>query len=254
MQEFVWIAKELVLPPGGILLLGLLGLALVGRTFGKLLLLLAWVMLYLLSTPLVAALLAAPLEAYPALEERQLSQNGAGAILLLGGGRYSDAPEYQGDTVGTLLLVRTRYAAWLARRTGLPVIASGGSVLTDGPGEAELARRVLEQEFGVRVLATEANSRTTWENAQLSAALLRRLGIDRVLLVTHAVHMPRAVAVMHNAGVDVVPAPTAFIHKRDDMGVEEWADLLPSAYALWQSRYALHEHLGGLWYRVRTSW
>ena len=159
------------------------------------------------------------------------------------------APEYGGDTVDGMALERLRYAARLARQTGLPVIPSGGKTMQEGPAEALLAKQVLEQAFGVQVPAYEGNSRTTWDNAYMSKELLDGLNVQRVLLVTHAWHMPRAAEIFRRAGIDVIPAPTAF-HYRDDFE-QEISDWLPSAQALLVSYYALHEYLGRVWYRVR---
>ena len=251
-QEAVWVLKALILPPGGLILLGLIGLSLGCRRFlGGFLVVLALAGLYLLSTPFIANQLMAGVETYPALSDDQIRDSRAEAIVVLGGGRYSGAPEYGGDTVSGLLLTRLRYAAWLSRRSGLPVIPSGGNAQDEGPAEAAMSRQVLEQEFGVPVIATEERSRTTWENAHMTKELLDGLGIEGVFLVTHAMHMPRALAVMERAGVAATPAPTRFFHKDDDK--EELSDWLPGARAMQYSYYALHEYLGRLWYQVRQS-
>ena len=246
--ELVRAIEALILPPGGLLLLGLLGLLLSGRTLGKALVFIALLGTYLVSTPYVSSLLMAGLERYPALTISTARASGAQAILVLGAGRHLDAPEYGGDTLGDLHLERVRYAAWLARHTGLPVIPSGGAVSGRGTPEARLARTVLEEEFGVKVAAVEDASRTTRENARLAKGVLDRLGIDRVLLVTHAWHMPRAMDVITEAGIDAVPAPTAFRHKDD--GESRISDWLPAASGMLYSRYALHEYTGRLWYRI----
>lgn len=252
-QEVIWVGKSLILPPGGLVLLGLLGLSLgCRRFFGGLLVLLALAGLYILSTPFIANQLMAGVETYPALTRQEVHDSGAEAIVVLGGGRYSDAEEYGGDTVNSLLLERIRYAAWLARRSGLPVIPSGGSVERGRQAEAQLAKEILEREFGVTVAAVEDRSRTTWENAHMTADTLKALGLQKVLLVSHAMHMPRAVAVFRRAGVAVVPAPTGFYHKSDQ--VDQLSDWLPSAGALLHSYYALHEYLGRAWYSVRQWW
>lgn len=248
-QEAVWLLKDLVLPPGGIVLLGLLGLILSRRFIGKLLIVLSLGTLYMLSTPFFAGTLISGLETTPPITPAAARNSGAGAILVLGGGRYTNAPEYPGDTVSARLLVRLRYAAWLSRRSGLPVIPSGGSPRTPGASEAALAKEVLEQEFGVKVLAIEGNSRTTWENAHLSKAVLARHGIQRILLVTHAFHMPRALAAFKQAGIDAIPAPTAYRHTPGEQ--RKLTDWLPSASSLQLSYYALHEYLGRLWYQMR---
>ncbi|MGD2082299.1 MAG: YdcF family protein [Chromatiales bacterium] len=242
--------ESLILPPGGLILLFLLGLML-GRTgLGRLLTLAGLAALYLLSTPFVADRLAAGLEVYPALDPAALAQPGPEAIVVLGAGRYPDAPEYGGDTVNALMLVRLRYAAWLKRRTGLPLVVSGGPAGEARP-EAVLAKEVLEQELQVPVAATEDRSRTTRENALYTHELLERQGYGPVYLVTHAWHMRRAAASFERAGVEVVPAPTGFIHtgaESDDWG--DWRDWLPSAQAARESYLCLHEYLGALWYRL----
>ena len=61
----------------------------------------------------------------------------AGAIVVLGGGRYDEAPEYGDDTISLAGLRRVRYAAVLQRRTGLPVLVSGGSVYAEPLPESE---------------------------------------------------------------------------------------------------------------------
>ncbi len=248
--ELIRTLDALILPPGGPILVILAGLLLWRwRRWSLLFLASGLAALYLLSTPFVAALLMAPIEPYAALTDAELETTSAEAILVLGGGRYEDAPEFGGDTVNPLLLARLRYAAWLQRRTGLPIIVSSG---TDGKNtlpEAHLARRVLEDELGARVSMVEDQSRTTWENARRSQPLLASHGIDQVLLVTHAWHLPRAVYAFQKAGVRVIPAPTHFVHSSNgSKGAGYW---LPSALALQNSYFALHEHLGLLWYKLR---
>lgn len=243
--------EALILPPGGLILLGVTGMLLWQRLWGRLLVNFALIALYLLCTPYIANRLVQGLESYPALSPELARQAGAQAIVVLGGGRDEGAPEYGGDTVSGGLLVRLRYAAYLSSHTGLPVIPSGGSVLSEGPPEAQLAKQALEQEFKVKVAAVEDRSLTTLENAVFTAALLDRLGFKRVLLVTHAWHMPRAMRVFQQAGIDAIAAPTSFVY-RADTG-EELLDWLPSAGSLQLSSIALHEYVGMLWYRLRQE-
>ncbi|MCG8426846.1 MAG: YdcF family protein, partial [Chromatiales bacterium] len=135
--ELVWILKSLLLPPGGLILLLLLGLLLSARLIGKFLIFMTLVMLYLLSTPFAAQQLAGELEQQVAPIDTQAPEiRQAQAILVLGGGRYTNAPEYGSDTVGPMLLERLRFAARLSRETGLPIIRSGGSDPRKGQPEA----------------------------------------------------------------------------------------------------------------------
>lgn len=252
-QEVVWIVKALILPPGGIILLGMFGLVIGRRSLvGGFLITLSLAALYLLSTPYIASRLMMEIETYPALSPEEISISKAEAIVVLGGGRHSDAPEYEGDTVSGMLLERLRYAAFLARLSNLQVIPTGGSVRSDGPSEARLAKGVLEKEFGISVAAIEENSRTTWENATMTAALLQRLEIGSVFLVTHAMHMPRSMAMFQRAGIDVIAAPTVFNHRNDPLN--RFSDWLPGPIAMKNSYFALHELLGGAWYALRHQW
>lgn len=183
------LVKALVLPPGLFLLL--LALSLKWRWRWPLWLSLG--LLYLLSTPFVAGTLALGLETNPALAEESLSKSQTQAILVLGGGRQTQAPEYGADTPGTASMERLRYAARLARRTGLPLMVSGGSPFREEKvSEAELGRQVLEEDFGLKEVLVEAESPDTRANIRLSAERLKDLGYTRVLLVTHAWHLPRA--------------------------------------------------------------
>jgi len=241
--------KHLVLPPGLILLLLLGGLAIMRRwpRLGVACCLLAGAGLYLVSAPAGTRLLAGDWERVPLFDPAA----GAGALVVLGGGRDTGAPEYPGtDAVSMYTLVRLRYAAYLHRRTGLPVLVSGGRVLgSAAEPEAQLMARALRRDFGIPVRWLEQQSRDTYGNARHSAALLRPEGIDTIALVTHAVHMRRARRAFEHAGLQVVPAPTYFLTAAGEPLTGY--DFIPSSDAFLASRYVLHERLGALWYRLR---
>ncbi len=217
--------KALVLPPGLFVLALVLALLFWRKALGRLLVVLVAAALYLLSTPQASGWLAGGLERYPPLDIEQVNAADANAILVLMGGRYSRAPEYQGrDTVGPSSMARLNYAARVHRQTDLPVIVAGGRAGMTGEPLAQLAAEYLISQFGIQPLALEKDSNTTWENARNSRELLRQLGIARVLVVTHAAHMPRAMLSMEFAGIDAVAAPTRFVHRP---GPERWQDWLP---------------------------
>ena len=242
--------KSLFFPPGSILLLLLLGLVLL-KTHTKIAKSLLWSSLvigYLLSTPLVSGLMLQQLQTYPALSEAEIKQTPAQAIVILSAGRYKNAPEYGGDTVGNNTLVRVRYGAYLYRLTGLPVVVTGGHVLDrEGDSLAQVMAKSLRDDFNVMDVWQEGNSRTTAENAMMTKALLQEKNIDTVLLVTHATHMPRAVQIFEQNGLRVIPAPTRFATFED----KGFLALLPNVGALADSYFALHEMVGRLWYAIR---
>ncbi len=241
-----------LLPPGGLLLLATLGTMLLRRSkvWGRLLISLSLSGLYVLSLPLTAQWLMGSLEVYPALSANDLQTPRVQAIVILAAGRYAAAPEYDGDTVSTLTLERLRYGARLHRLTGLPIIVSGGDPFERGAiPEALLMKKALSEDYRIIAVETEAQSRSTAENALYTKALLDEHGIG-IYLVTHAWHMPRALRSFARAGIKTIPAPTGFasIPAQDTPGLLRW---LPSAQALNKSSLALHEIVGGVWYRMR---
>jgi uncharacterized SAM-binding protein YcdF (DUF218 family) len=100
-------------------------------------------------------------------------------------------------------------------------------------------RAALEKEFNVPVRWTEERSRNTHENAQFAAAILKRDGVKRVVVVMHGFDIRRARAEFEAAGLEVVPAPTVLPRFR----ITTPLDLLPSMGALQGSQLALYELL-----------
>ena len=149
------------------------------------------------------------------------------------------------------MLERIRYTAWLHHRTNLPVIISGGRPYGGGDySEAEVAAKALKQEFWVdKILALERQSRSTWENAVNTREILERLNIKKIILVTSAWHMPRAVDSFNRVGIYPIPAPTVFIQTQ--LPPDELSSWLPSMRSLNDSHLAMHEHIGSVWYRLR---
>lgn len=171
----------------------------------------------------------------------------AEAIVILGGGRRRHAPEYGGETVNRLTLERLRYGARLARDTGLPILVSGGAPSGDAP-EADLMQAALEIDFNMPVRWVERASLDTRQNAQLSAVPLNAAGVKRIVLVTHAIHMPRASAEFAAQGFDVVAAPTGWLGNPER--IEFDLGLLPSASSAYSGWLAAHEWLGQLAYQL----
>jgi uncharacterized SAM-binding protein YcdF (DUF218 family) len=228
----------LVLPPTGALLLAMAGLLLLRRKphLGSAL---AWsgvLILFALSLPPVSWALNVLVNDSPVLDLGQASR--AQAIVVLGGGLRRNAAEYGGDTVNWLSLERIRYAAVLARETHLPILVTGGRV-HGGRAEAELMRDALEGEFGVPVRWVETTSRNTYENAVLSARMLREAGVTTVMLVTHGVDTRRARREFSAAGLSIIAAPTVL----PGLTLDTPLQLLPSMRSLEASTLALYELL-----------
>lgn len=248
-MSFAWAMKLLIstillAPTNGLLLLVIAGLFRRRRwAFG--LAVVATLLTFLQCLPAFADKLLDSLESQSAALAPDAPKPDAGAIVILGGGLDTDAPEYGGDTISDQTLVRTRYGATLARRYHLPVLVTGGQTPNTNATEASLMATVLRDEFGVETRWQESNSLDTAANAAHSAPMLKAAGITRVVLVTQAFHMPRAKLLFEQAGLEVIAAPTGFIsHPGAD-----WLliDFLPHGKALRNTYRAQHEWLGLAW-------
>ena len=242
-----------LLPPLSLLLVLALGLFLLyrRRKYAKPLLLAAFGLLWLASTPYFAEGALHLLETRTAaLGSQHLNKQSqaADAIVILGGGTYFHAPEYAGqDTVNEQTLLRLRYGARLQRETGKPILVTGGKPLGNQLSEAQQMRASLEQDFRVPVRWIEDMSDNTFENARYSFQTLQKAGIKKIYLVTHAWHMPRSADVFRRAGFEVVEAPTAFTTRyRVDLMA-----FLPRAESLRDSKIFVHEVIGLLWYQIK---
>jgi uncharacterized SAM-binding protein YcdF (DUF218 family) len=226
--------------------LSLLGalLALRWRRTGVALALLSSLCLFVAATPAMSSFLLHQVEAgLP----RDADLRQAQAIVVLGGGERlgngGDIP----DRLDWPSLERVVYAAAAYRRLRLPVVVSGGRDARGHQSEGALMRAALEQEFDVPVAWNEDGSRTTWENAVDVARLLRPAGLTRVVLVTDAWHLPRALWAFEEAGLEPLPWPAP----RDALQLDRPRDYVPDLHALCDSFAALHELIGGVYYRLR---
>lgn len=237
------IIENLLLPPAGLVWLGLAGLLLLAlrrkRRWATALMALAVSGLYVLSTPLAGSAILASLDRYPPLPAAGPLPE-AECIVILGAGIRGGAAEYGADTVSGLGLERLRYGARLAERTGRPVLVTGWS--------AEQMAEVMATSFHIET-TWKVGGDTTQGNAVLTAETLLPAGLRRVYLVTHFWHMPRSVAAFRAAGFETVPAPLGFAEGTPGPG--GILMLLPQSGPLDIVHRGLHEWIGRLWYRLR---
>jgi uncharacterized SAM-binding protein YcdF (DUF218 family) len=229
------VARDLLLPPAGPLLLGLAGLWLWSRRprLARALIALCVASLWLLSTPLIADAITRRAEAYAPFDWTRPSL--AQAIVIISGGGYREwAPEYGSAAADPVLLERLAYGAFIARRTRLPILVSGFQA------EAEAMRETLRHNFDIEPRWVDDQAYDTFQNARNSVRILRAQGVERVLLVTRGTHMLRSVREFTAAGVQVIPAPIGLTGKLR----LNFITLLPHPDALLQSYAALYELLG----------
>lgn len=232
--ELKALLHDLAPPPASLLLLGLAGVALLGRRprAGRWLVAVSLLSLWLVSTTGFGFAIYRLTEKYPPLDPKVVVQ--AGAIVLLGGGATSgNYTEWGGPVMMDIGWDRLAYAALLTRRTGLPLLVTGGK-----SDRASMAN-ALRSGFGIEARWVDDGARDTWENAERTARVLRGTNIRRIVLVTHSSHMARAVAEFEAVGFSVVPAPVAVLPGSDTASrLDNW---LPSARGLLYANMGLYE-------------
>ena len=167
------------------------------------------------------------------------------SIILLGGGSLADVPMPEGwvGQVGDVPAQRIIGAYALHRRTGWPVVTSGGEVYRGDGKEAVVMRDILVS-LGMAPdkIILEDRSLNTTENAIFSAEIMKQRGLSRPVLVTSAFHIARSMEEFKQAGVVATPYPVGYYTSRQDYwNVLSWA---PSAAAMRGTALALKEYLG----------
>lgn len=183
-------------------------------------------------------------------------------IVVLGGatrGQSYPRPTHEVNEAGDRLL----YAAWLYHQGAAPkILISGGGAEWVGPslGPEAPAMAYFMSVAGVPedALTLEIQSRNTYENAVETSKLLEGQNIERIILVTSAMHMPRSIKIFSRFGCEVIPAPTDFLltqadwdyYTRPNLAIQ-FRNLLPRADNLNVTTDALKEYLGILVYGLR---
>ena len=208
------------------------------------------VVLFLAALPEVARTLMAGLERpYPPRPAVECPR--AEAIVLLGGAMQ---PLLAGETRGRLHRGSDRAweaaQLWHAGCAPWVVVSAGGLIEPPVVAGESAALAALLRDLGVpaTALIVEADSRNTQGNAAFTRALLAPLGLRRVLLVTSAWHLRRAVALFARAGFEVLPVGADYRGFRACRGLECW---VPNARALEETGLVVKEYLG---YGVQVGW
>lgn len=243
------VLSAIALPPlllvAAVILLGLLAWR--GRRRAGLLAAFCAILVMVLATPLAAGLLMASLEStVPRGAVAMPGCDGPGAIVILGA---EVARGQHGLEVGPLTLERLRAGAALHKRTGLPILVTGGALGRNDIPVAFLMQRSLNQDFGVPVRWVEPRATDTAQNANNATAMLRGDGICAAYVVTHGWHLPRALeAFARQPGPVALPAPVRF--RRTPEG-RQLSDYVPRVDHLVESWFALREWTGRLVYAIR---
>ena len=254
---YVYLSKILplfVMPLSVVLLLLLVALLLFRSGRNRIsagFLVLAMVVLWVASMPLVAKLLYGSIESqYPPQPLERVPAGGC--VIVLGGVAGAPIPP-RVDIELNEAVDRVFKTAELYRAGKAPyVIVTGGNQpwSKSGPAEAELIRDLLMQ-WGVPedVIFLEGSSRNTRENAIYSQNIINAINCEQPLLVTSAAHMPRALAAFDSAGISVTPVTTDV--RVVNGGLPPMTDFLPDARALAMTSDAIREWIGQWVYSMK---
>lgn len=237
MSEWaVWgrLLQGLLLPPGVVLVALVASLLWWQRRprLAKALAVLGVALLWLGSTPWVAQAYERLLtDGFGTLDLKRARS--AQAIVIPAAG-LQRAAEDDVRALSRLTLERVRYAARLAKRTGLPILVTGGHGQAPNT-QAEFMQAVLVGVYGVPVRWAEDRSANLREQAAESGRLLRPRdadGLRRIVVVAHGFAMRRTVQEFEAVGFEVLPAPT----RLGSLALRSISDVLPSVSALERTR------------------
>lgn len=176
----------------------------------------------------------------------------AQAIVVLGGHIQGNRrnwfePYDRANVVGRETLAASLFDA---QRAPL-IVLSGGALEGNISDTANMARALLNAGVPAEVILQETESQSTIENALLTRKKLAQLEIDRILLVTSALHMPRAMAAFGQTGIQTTAAPLApQIRLSTNAQQHPWT---PDLHTLLASRSIIKEYAGLIAYWVEGT-
>lgn len=186
----------------------------------------------------------------------------AEVIVVLGGGTESEQyprPVVETNSAGDRIL----YAGKLYKdgKAGR-LLLSGGNITwlngrTTTPAE-EMARVLDLMDIPREDMWLQTKSQNTYEDALYSSQVLKEKGVQRVLLVTSAQHMPRSIALFQHQGIDVIPAPVDYTITQANWDnlfsfdlQTTLVNLAPNTSSMSLTSSVLKEYIGMWVYRMR---
>ena len=207
------------------------------------------VWLAIISFPFLPDLLIRSLESRysPLLDISKLNRNDSVYILVLGAGTTDNKNLPPNDQLSPNAMLRLSEGIRLHRLFKTSKLVLRGSVAGENVSESEpimqAAMALGLEKNTIRLLGIPESTRME------AFEYTRKFGTDNTLiLVTDAIHMPRAIYLFQKAGQKPIPAPTNHLVKSNGRKLSDW---LPSALNIYKMEYAMHEFLGLAWARRR---
>lgn len=191
---------------------------------------LAFCMLAFLSTGVAVRLIAQPLDGCESVEIADLPH--CDAVLILGGGMTTNAQTGRPEMFGAADRVWQGARVFKAGKAPKVILTGGGSLDSSAP---------LLADFGVppsSILTFDAPRNTEEEARRIKTEFGENA---RIVLVTSAWHMRRALRLFRRAGLDVVPCAADYEMSLKKGLPLEARDFAPNADSLMRNSFAIKE-------------
>ena len=208
-----------------------------------------FLLLLIVSTPFVPNQLVKSLEnRYSTCNMVELKGKSNIQILVLGAGHTNDERLPANNQLGRNALVRLTEGIRICNELdGSTLVTSGWSgKREDIPQAVVMARAAMI----LGVDSSRIKKQTLPKNTWMEATEYKRLFGDttNLVLVTSAVHMPRAMFLFKKAGLNPVPAPTDHLIKKGKT-LNPWF-WIPKSANIAKTEAAIHEYAGLWWYKL----
>lgn len=244
-MEILFFIKKLIAffvePLGMILLLLAIGIFNLYRNSfkkAKTYLLLSFLMLFLFSYPPFSNILVKNLEdRYPKFDADDANIS---YIHVLGNGNNDDETQPLSSMVSDAGMKRVVEGVMIQKR-----YPNAKIIFTGYEGDTKLPNAIVNEEIALSLgvskdyLIVNSMPRDTKEEALFSKTVVKDTPF---ILVTSATHMPRAIKLFKDLGMNPIPAPTDFKKEAVRSIFSK-----PTATAFYNSQVAVHEHIGNLW-------
>lgn len=207
--------------------------------------------LTMISFPFLPDLLVRSLESRypPMLDISKINTKDSIFILVLGAGATDNKSLPPNDQLSPVSTLRLLEGIRLNRLLAKSKLVLRGYVPGENVSESEpfmqTALALGVEENKIRLFGTPKKTRSE------ASEYTRQFGTDNTLLiVTDAMHMPRAMFLFQKAGQKPIPVPTNHLLKSNERELNDW---LPSALNIYKMEYAMHEIIGLAWAKVRCE-
>ncbi|WP_324172951.1 YdcF family protein [Sulfurimonas sp.] len=166
-------------------------------------------------------------------------------IHVLGSGHNTDATQPLSSQIRPTGLTRVIEGVIIHKHLkDSKLIFTGYARKTDTSNALMHAKIAMELGVNKENIIVGSEPKDTKEEALFSKDIVKN---SSLILVTSASHMPRAISLFKNTGIDAISASTDF-QKRDDISFF----MLPSIDSFENSQIAIHEYYGILWNKLRS--